>query len=217
MAQARPVIRHPIAKRASKPLNGSGSLNGSGPGQGRCGGLGGGMVKTAQDRDAPDPAVPPAALREERRGEVLILTLTHPPVNAINATMRAGLAVALTGAKADHGIKALVITGEGQGFSAGADIAEFGRVNQTLELGALCLMIETLGKPVIAALHGAVLGGGLELALASHHRLALANARLGLPEVNLGLLPGAGGTQRLPRLIGAVEALRLILTGAQLA
>ena len=154
------------------------------------------------------------ALRVDLRGDVLILTLTNPPVNAINSAIRTGMAAALDRARIDPGIRALVLRGTGQGFSAGADIAEFGRLEQTLDLGALCLMIETLGKPVVAALHGAVLGGGLELALASHYRLALTNARLGLPEVNLGLLPGAGGTQRLPRLIGGAEALRLILSGA---
>ena len=171
------------------------------------------MQKSGQDSTAAEPVAAPA-VRLDRRGDVLIVTLTHPPVNAINAAMRAGLATALAGARADPQVRAVVIRGDGQGFSAGADIAEFGRVDDTLDLGALCLMMETLGKPVVAALHGAVLGGGLELALASHHRIALAQARLGLPEVNLGLLPGAGGTQRLPRLIGAGEALRLMLTGA---
>ena len=166
--------------------------------------------------EVPPAALPeslPAALREDLRGGVLVLTLAHPPVNAVHEALRAGLASALHRARTDAGVTALVLRGEGQGFSAGADIAEFGRVDQTLDLGGICLLIENLGKPSVAALHGAVLGGGLELALACHHRLALATARLGLPEVNLGLLPGAGGTQRLPRLIGATEALRLMLTG----
>ncbi len=143
----------------------------------------------------------------------MVLVLTHPPVNALSQAVRQALADGLQAAEADAGVQAIVIRGEGRGFSAGADIAEFGRVSQTIGLGDLCRRIEACDKPVIAALHGTALGGGFEIALAAHYRIANAQAMLGLPEVNLGLLPGAGGTQRLPRLIGARAALRMMLTG----
>ncbi len=152
-------------------------------------------------------------VRQDRDGDVAVLTLAHPPVNALSDAVRSGLAQGLAAALADPAVRAVVICGEGRGFSAGADIAEFGRSRQALRLGALCLVIENAAKPVIAAIHGMALGGGLELALAAHYRIANEAAVLGLPEVNLGLLPGAGGTQRLPRLIGARDALRLMLTG----
>ena len=153
-------------------------------------------------------------VRHERTGEVMVLVLAHPPVNALSQAVRQALADGLMEAEADPEVRAIVIRGEGRGFSAGADIAEFGRVSQTIGLGELCRRIEACAKPVIAALHGTALGGGLEIALAAHYRIADAQAMLGLPEVNLGLLPGAGGTQRLPRLIGAPEALRIMLGGA---
>ena len=146
-------------------------------------------------------------------GEVAVLTLAHPPVNALSAGLRQALTTAVQAALRDATIQTLVLRGDGKGFSAGADIAEFGKPDPTARLGDLCLLIETADKPVIAALHGAALGGGLELALAAHYRIAHVAALVGLPEVNLGLLPGAGGTQRLPRLIGASAALRLMLTG----
>jgi 3-hydroxyacyl-CoA dehydrogenase len=152
-------------------------------------------------------------VRQDRDGDVAVLTLAHPPVNALSDAVRTGLAQGLQAALADPAVRAVVIRGEGRGFSAGADIAEFGRSRQALRLGELCLAIENAAKPVIAAIHGMALGGGLELALAAHYRIAAETAVLGLPEVNLGLLPGAGGTQRLPRLIGARDALRLMLTG----
>ena len=156
-------------------------------------------------------------VRLERVGAVAVLVLAHPPVNALSDAVRSGLADGLAAALADPGVTAIVIRGAGRGFSAGADIAEFGRLRPGAKtaprLGDLCLAIENSRKPVIAAIHGMALGGGLELALAAHYRLADAAAVLGLPEVNLGLLPGAGGTQRLPRLVGATAALRMMLTG----
>ena len=153
----------------------------------------------------------------DRIGDTAVLILAHPPVNALSAGLRLALMQALTVAMQDASVGAIVLRGQGRGFSAGADIAEFGKPNPAVRLGQLARMIETSPKPVIAALHGVALGGGLELALAAHYRIADAGALLGLPEVNLGLLPGAGGTQRLPRLIGAPDALRLMLTGAPIS
>ena len=158
-----------------------------------------------------------AVVRLERQGAVAVLVLAHPPVNALSDAVRTGLAAGLTEALADPTVSAVVIRGEGRGFSAGADIGEFGRARQGQGqgpgLGDLCLAVENAHKPVIAAIHGMALGGGLELALAAHYRVADAAAVLGLPEVHLGLLPGAGGTQRLPRLVGAAVGLRMMLTG----
>lgn len=152
-------------------------------------------------------------VRQERLGDVAVLVLANPPVNALSNALRGGLHAALAAAIADPGVRAIVIRGEGRGFCAGADISEFGKPRTALRLGDLCLAIEASPKPVIAAIHGMALGGGMELALAAHYRVAGEGAVLGLPEVNLGILPGAGGTQRLPRLIGAKEALRIMLTG----
>lgn len=153
-------------------------------------------------------------IRRERLGDVAVLVLANPPVNALSNALRAGLLAALQAAIAEPGVRAIVLTGEGRGFCAGADIGEFGKPRLAPRLGDLCLAIEASPKPVIAAIHGMALGGGLELALAAHYRLASPEAVLGLPEVNLGLVPGAGGTQRLPRILGAGEALRMMLTGA---
>jgi 3-hydroxyacyl-CoA dehydrogenase len=152
-------------------------------------------------------------VRQEMRGAVLVLTLANPPVNALGYSVRSGLAAGLDRADADPGITAVVIMGQGRGFSAGADIREFGQAARAPLLPEICRRIEVFAKPVIAAMHGVALGGGLELALAATGRIAVSGMRLGLPEVNLGLLPGAGGTQRLPRLIGAEAALRIILGG----
>lgn len=151
-------------------------------------------------------------VRQERVGDVLVLVLAYPPVNALGQMVRAGLMAGLARAQAED-VRAVVIMGEGRGFSAGADIAEFGRPTLAPVFGAVMARIEGLGKPVIAAISGMALGGGCELALAAHYRIAEAKAVIGLPEVSLGILPGAGGTQRLPRLIGAEAALRLMLTG----
>ncbi|NUB43668.1 enoyl-CoA hydratase/isomerase family protein [Fertoebacter nigrum] len=152
-------------------------------------------------------------VQRHRAGEVMVLVIDHPPVNALGHALRAGLAAGLAEALADDAVQAVVIRAEGRTFPAGADLAEFGQPPRAPVLPDLCNQIEASPKPVIAALHGTALGGGLEIALAAHARVALASTRLGLPEVHLGILPGAGGTQRLPRLIGAAEALRLMLTG----
>lgn len=157
------------------------------------------------------------AVRQDRHGDVLVLTLEYPPVNALSHALRLGLAAGLDLAAADGTLRAVVLTGAGAQFSAGADIAEMGAARAVPDLPALCLRIENFSKPVVAALQGAALGGGLELALAAHYRIAAEAAQVGLPEVRLGILPGAGGTQRLPRLIGAAQALRLILGGDRIA
>jgi len=146
---------------------------------------------------------------------IAVLTLDSPPVNALSATVRDGLAAGLEAATADAGVDALVLICAGRTFIAGADISEFGKPAQGVSLHALIEQIEDARMPVIAAIHGTALGGGLEVALACHYRIAVASAKCGLPEVKLGLLPGAGGTQRLPRLIGAAAALDMVATGKQ--
>ena len=153
------------------------------------------------------------SVRQDIFGTVLVLTLSNPPVNALGLSVRLGLAAGLDRAERDAGITAVVMTGEGRGFSAGADIREFGQPARAPLLPDLCRRIEGFAKPVIAAMHGVALGGGLELGLAARARVGMLGLRLGLPEVNLGLLPGAGGTQRLPRLIGAAAALQIMLGG----
>ncbi|MFM0348002.1 3-hydroxyacyl-CoA dehydrogenase NAD-binding domain-containing protein [Paraburkholderia sp. RL17-347-BIC-D] len=149
----------------------------------------------------------------ELRGKVLLVTIDHAPVNALSADVRRGLLAAVEAADADKAVEAVLIVGAGRNFIAGADIREFGKPPVPPSLPDVCNRIEACTKPVVAAIHGAVLGGGLEVALAAHYRIAVDGAKLGLPEVQLGLLPGAGGTQRTPRLIGAQAALDLILSG----
>ncbi len=151
-----------------------------------------------------------------RDGEVAIVTLNSPPVNALSHALRSQALEAVRAADADAGVKAIVMIGAGRGFSGGADIAEFGKPPQKPSLHDLLDAIENASKPVIAALHGSTLGGGFETALACHYRVAVPSAKVGLPEVKLGLLPGAGGTQRLPRLIGVEAALDAITTGAMI-
>ncbi|MDH6150855.1 MULTISPECIES: 3-hydroxyacyl-CoA dehydrogenase NAD-binding domain-containing protein [Paraburkholderia] len=149
----------------------------------------------------------------ELRGKVLLLTIDRAPVNALSADVRRGLLAAIEAADADGAVEAVLIVGAGRNFIAGADIREFGKPPVPPSLPDVCNRIEACTKPVIAALHGAALGGGLEVALAAHYRIAVDGAKLGLPEVQLGLLPGASGTQRTPRLIGAPAALDLMLSG----
>ncbi len=146
-------------------------------------------------------------------GDVLVVTSNNPPVNALGHAVRSGLADAMKEAAADDGVKAVVIIGAGKTFFAGADITEFGKAPQEPGLGAVIDAIEASAKPVVAAIHGTALGGGLEVALGCNYRVAVPSAKLGLPEVKLGLLPGAGGTQRLPRVVGVPEALEMIATG----
>jgi 3-hydroxyacyl-CoA dehydrogenase len=158
-----------------------------------------------------------ASVDLRRDGRIAIVTADNPPVNALKYEVRAGLTEALRRVRDDDGVEAVVIACAGRTFFAGADITEFGKPPQMPSLGEVIAAIEAMPKPVVAALHGTALGGGFELALACHFRVAAAGARVGLPEVKLGLLPGAGGTQRLPRLIGPEKALRMIVTGEPVA
>jgi 3-hydroxyacyl-CoA dehydrogenase len=148
-----------------------------------------------------------------RQGDVLIITSDNPPVNALGAAVRQGLQAGIEEARGDDSIKAVIITCAGKTFFAGADITEFGKPMQEPGLPTLVDQIEALDKPVIAAIHGTALGGGCEVALACHYRIAVPSAKLGLPEVKLGLLPGAGGTQRLPRVAGVEVALEMTAKG----
>ncbi|CAD7030554.1 3-hydroxyacyl-CoA dehydrogenase [Pseudorhizobium endolithicum] len=152
-------------------------------------------------------------VRGEIHGEVLVVTIENPPVNALSADVRAGLVTALDRAAGDASILGLVITGAGKTFIAGADIREFGQPPVEPILPTVIERIEASGKPVVAAINGAALGGGLEVALGCHYRVASPAAQMGLPEVKLGIVPGAGGTQRLPRLIGIPAAIDLIGSG----
>jgi len=147
------------------------------------------------------------------RQHIALVMIDNPPVNALGVAVRRGLQQAIALAEADANVHAVLITGAGKAFIAGADIREFGLPPQGPALPDVCNAIEACTKPVVAAIHGPALGGGLEVAMSAHYRVATETAKLGLPEVQLGLLPGAGGTQRTPRLIGAQAALELMLSG----
>lgn len=149
-------------------------------------------------------------------GDVLVVNIDNPPVNALGAAVRQGLLAALQQAQADAAVAAVLLVGAGKAFIAGADIREFGKPPVPPALPEVCRAIEGSDKPVVAVLHGAALGGGLEVALSAHYRLALPAATVGLPEVNLGLLPGSGGTQRAPRLMGVQGATAMMLSGQHL-
>ena len=149
----------------------------------------------------------------DRRGAVAVLTVNNPPVNALSRHVRQGLHDGLMQTGADPAVQAVVITCGGRTFIAGADITEFGKPPTEPSLHSVLDLIENCPKPVIAAIHGTALGGGLEVTLACHYRVGVKSARFGLPEVKLGLLPGAGGTQRLPRVVGAEKALQMIVSG----
>lgn len=149
-------------------------------------------------------------------GDVLLVSVNNPPVNALGAAVRQGLMAAMEQADASAAVKAVVIVGQGKAFIAGADIREFGKPPVQPFLPDVCNRIEACSKPVVAVIHGAALGGGLEIAMSAHYRLALPGAKLGLPEVSLGLVPGAGGTQRAPRLMGVKAATELMLSGQQI-
>ena len=146
-------------------------------------------------------------------GDVAIVTISSPPVNALSQAVREGLKLGVEKAEADPTVKATVLICAGRTFIAGADITEFGKPPAAPYLPDVLDRIETAKKPVIAALHGTALGGGFEVALTAHYRIAVPSAKCGLPEIKLGLIPGAGGTQRLPRLVGVETALDVILSG----
>ena len=149
----------------------------------------------------------------EKRGTVALLTIQSPPVNALGAAVRQGISEELARGVGDAEVRSIVLTGSGRMFSAGADIREFGKPMMSPNLVELIDAIEGCAKPVIAAFNGMALGGGLELAMGCHYRVAAPGASLGQPEVKLGLIPGAGGTQRLPRLAGVEAALEMIVKG----
>lgn len=157
------------------------------------------------------------SVRYERRGSVGFMIVDNPPVNAMSQAVREGLIAALKTGLADRDACALVLVGGGRTFIAGADIAEFGKPFVGPNGRDIVEAYEASSKPLIAAIHGTAFGGGLETALGCHYRIALASAQVGLPEVKLGLLPGGGGTQRLPRLVGAEAALEMITSGAPIS
>ena len=151
----------------------------------------------------------------EVRGDVAVIALDNPPVNGLGYDTRVGIAEGLDKALADPAVKAIVVTGAGKAFSGGADIREFGSPKSIAEPNLLSLIaaLEASTKPTVAAVHSVAMGGGLELALGGHYRVAAPGAQIALPEVKIGLIPGAGGTQRLPRVLGVETALNMIVSG----
>ncbi len=151
----------------------------------------------------------------QRLDAIAVVTLDHPPVNSLSHALRRHIVDALTAAEADPAVQGIVLVGNDKAFSAGADVTEMGTPRQLAEpmLTQVLARLESCRKPVVAAIGGVALGGGLEVALSCHGRVALERARVGLPEITLGLIPGAGGTQRLPRLVGVATALDMILSG----
>src|SRR5213083_1995409 len=149
----------------------------------------------------------------DRRGRVAVLTVNNPPVNALSQHVRQGLYEGLKQAISDSAAQAIVIVCAGRTFIAGADITEFGKPPTKPSLHTVLDLIEGSPKPVVSAIHGTALGGGLEVTLACHYRVGVKGARFGLPEVKLGILPGAGGTQRLPRVVGVEKGLQMMVSG----
>src|SRR5437870_8717932 len=150
----------------------------------------------------------------EKDGDIGVITIDNPPVNALSPGVPEGIVVAVDKGNADPAVSAMVMIGAGRSFIAGADIRQFGRGPSTPPSGRRPYdVLDQSQKPVVAAIHGYALGGGLEIALACHYRVAVPSAKVGLPEVQIGILPGAGGTQRLPRLVGPKAALDMITSG----
>ncbi len=149
------------------------------------------------------------------QGDIALITLDNPPVNGLGHSTRVGIADGMAKALADSAVQAIIITGAGKAFSGGADIREFGSSKAMMEpnLNSVILLLEKSTKPVVAAIHSVAMGGGLELALGCHYRIAAPGASIALPEVKLGLLPGAGGTQRLPRVLGVEAGLNMVVSG----
>jgi len=164
-----------------------------------------------------NPATAAEVVRIVAHGNIAVIEIDNPPVNATSHAVRAGLASALAAVAGDPAVAAIVLAAAGRTFVAGADIREQGRPPQPPFLPEVCNAIEANPKPIVAAIHGTALGGGFELALAAHARIATADARVGLPEVNLGIIPGAGGTQRAPRLAGVPAAIDLVTSGKPLS
>src|SRR4051812_14194977 len=154
-----------------------------------------------------------AATQYVVRDGIAVITLDNPPVNGLSNAVRTGILQHLKAADADPAVKAVVITGSGKAFCGGADIREFNAPRLKPDLPEVNDQQDAMGKPLVAAIGGFALGGGLELALACHYRVAAPKAQLGLPEVKLGILPGSGGTQRLPRVIPMAEAVTMMTTG----
>jgi 3-hydroxyacyl-CoA dehydrogenase len=150
----------------------------------------------------------------ELRGSVAVISLNNPPVNGLSHALRTQIVQGIDAALADDKVQAIVLFGSERAFSGGADIKEFGSPKAFAEpnLHTVIATVESATKPVVAAIGGACMGGGLELALGCHFRVALADAQIALPEVKLGILPGAGGTQRLPRVVGVEVALNMIVS-----
>ncbi len=153
----------------------------------------------------------------QQHGDVAVIAMDNPPVNALGIVLREGVMQAFARLASTPEAKAVVLTGTARAFSGGADISEFGKPPRAPMLSDVVAMVEACDRPVVAAISGVALGGGLELALGCHYRVAAPGARLGLPEVKLGLLPGAGGTQRLPRVMGPVAAMKAIVGGTHLS
>lgn len=164
--------------------------------------------------DSAKPNSGSMSVQFEVHGEIALAIVDRPPVNAIDASVRAGLLDAVRHFSADPALRALVIACRGRTFMSGADLAELGSEIPPPPYSELLTALESCAKPVIASLHGTALGGGLEIAMACHYRCATPTARMGMPEITLGILPGAGGTQRLPRLVGTEQAMELLLKGA---
>ena len=158
----------------------------------------------------------PDVVSYELVDNIAVISVNNPPVNALSQAVREGILDAVTTAQGDAS-EAIILHCEGRTFIAGADIKEFGKPPQKPGLPSILSAIENSSKPVIAAIHGTALGGGFEVALACHYRCAIASAKVGLPEVKLGLLPGAGGTQRVPRIAGVKAALDMITSGNPVA
>ncbi len=156
-------------------------------------------------------------VRTERHGDVALIVIDHPPVNAMSVAVRRELAAAIAWVGHEPGVRAAVLACDGRTFVAGADIREFDAPPEQPHLGDVCTALDDCPRPIVAAVHGTALGGGFELALSCNARVLAPDARVGLPETKLGLIPGAGGTQRLPRLAGALTALELIASGRQLS
>jgi 3-hydroxyacyl-CoA dehydrogenase len=154
-----------------------------------------------------------SCVRVEHEDEVAVVIIDNPPINAGSFEVRSGLLAAIEAAGKRPDIKAIVVIGDGTTFIAGSDLREFGQPIAEPSLPAVIAAIESCNKPVVAALHGAALGGGFELALGCDARIALTGTVVGLPEVTLGIIPGAGGTQRLPRLVGIPKAITMICSG----